>query len=251
MTAACPNGHQSEMSDYCDQCGARIEGPAVSAGPAPGAGSATPSAAPRATQILGPSPDPASPAPSGGGGRAGEEPCPVCQTPRVGQDRYCEGCGYDFTSPPTGTGPMAAVLAAAPGTTATPAWEATAIADRDYYDRVAPEGVPFPLHCPPRTFLLAGGEIRVGRHSNSRGIQPEVDLAGAPEDGAISHLHCLLIEQDDGSYSLVDPGSTNGTSLNDDPTPLMANTSVALADGDCIHLGAWTTITIRARPAAP
>ncbi len=98
----------------------------------------------------------------------------------------------------------------------------------------------------------------MGRASNSRGIQPEVDLTGAPEDSAVSHLHCILIEQPDGAYSVVDPGSTNGTTVNDDPTPLMANLAVALADGDRIHLGAWTTITVRAhrraarhRPGSP
>ena len=249
MTTTCPNGHQSETSDYCDQCGARIEG---AAGTEPGAGlgsvgaTAAPLAAPGPT---GPSPSGAPSLPVAGDPTAGptRQACPTCQTPRVGDDRYCEGCGYDFTAPavvptPAGPGPLSD-----PSSTA--AWEAVAVADREYYDRVAPEGVTFPLHCPSRTFLLAGDEIRVGRHSSSRGIQPEVDLAGAPEDGAISHLHCLLIEQPDGSYKLVDPGSTNGTTLNDDPTPLMANIAVALADGDRIHLGAWPTITVRARPA--
>jgi pSer/pThr/pTyr-binding forkhead associated (FHA) protein len=43
----------------------------------------------------------------------------------------------------------------------------------------------------------------------------------------------------------VDPGSTNGTTLNDAPAAITPNTPVALADGDRIHLGAWTTITIR------
>jgi hypothetical protein len=166
----------------------------------------------------------------------------------VGDDRFCEVCGYDFTAP--APSPGGTIVAAAAGSTGTPAWEAVAIADRDYFDRVAPEGVTFPLHCPTRTFLLAGDQIRIGRHSNSRGIQPEVDLSGAPEDGAISHLHCILIEQPDGSYSVVDPGSTNGTTVNDDATPLMANIAVALADGDRIHLGAWTTITIHARPGS-
>jgi hypothetical protein len=160
----------------------------------------------------------------------------------VGEDRFCEGCGYDFALPPTGAEPASALDTAA--------WEAVAVADRDYYERVAPDGVDFPIHCPPRTFLLAGHEIRVGRRSTSRGIMPEVDLSGAPEDTAISHLHCLLIEQPGGAYFLVDPGSTNGTTLNDDPTPLMANTAVPLADGDRIHLGAWTTITVRSRPPA-
>ncbi len=260
MSFTCPNGHQSETSDYCDQCGARIQGPPSTAPPGPppastpgdpaasvasGAVSAAPGVAP-------PAASPASaPTSTAAGASSGDELCPVCATPRVGDDRFCEVCGYDFTTQAAGTSPGAPVLAAAPGTTTTPAWEATAVADRNYFDRVAPEGVTFPVHCPPRTFLLAGDQIRIGRHSNSRGIQPEIDLSGAPEDGAISHLHCILLEQPDGSYSVVDPGSTNGTTMNDDPTPLMANIAVALADGDRIHVGAWTTITIRAHPAGP
>jgi hypothetical protein len=247
MSAACPNGHQSETTDYCDQCGARIEG----AGPA--AVTAAPASVAPSAPAAALAPDPA-PSPPPGGASTGSDPaadlCPVCQTPRVGQDRFCEGCGYDFTAPPPAGATAEPVMAAVPGTTSTPAWEAVAIADHDYFDRVAAEGVLFPLHCPPRTFLLAGDQIRIGRRSNSRGIQPEVDLSGAPEDSAISHLHCILIEEADGSYSVVDPGSTNGTTLNDDQTPLVANQAAPLTDGDRIHIGAWTTITIHARPPA-
>jgi hypothetical protein len=39
----------------------------------------------------------------------------------------------------------------------------------------------------------------------------------------------------------------NGTTLNDDPTPVGTEAPVSLADGDRIRLGAWTTITLRAR----
>jgi pSer/pThr/pTyr-binding forkhead associated (FHA) protein len=93
--------------------------------------------------------------------------------------------------------------------------------------------------------VLDQPEISVGRHSPTRGIRTQIDLSGAPEDPAISHLHAILLRQDDGSYAVMDPGSSNGTTLNDDPMPIAPNTPVPLADGDRIHLGAWTTITIR------
>ena len=240
MSVLCPNGHPSETADYCDQCGAKIQGAAIPAPAAPAAEAPAPAPAPQ--------PSSAAEAPAGPDGAvvaAAADLCPVCQAPRVGDDRFCESCGYDFTSPPP------SVVATVDGATATGAWEAEVTADREYYDRMAPDGVPFPLHCPPRRFMLAAPEVRIGRHSTSRGIQPEIDLAGAPEDSAISHLHCLLIEQPDGSYVLVDPGSTNGTTLNEDTTPLTANTAVALTDGDRIHLGAWTTITVHRRPVSP
>ncbi len=247
MTVACQNGHLSETTDYCDQCGARIDGPAAgaTAPPAPHSEPAsTPTPPPGTGATVSTAPDTAA------GVGPDDERCPVCQTPRVGDDRFCEGCGYDYTVPPPPPPAAGPPLTAASGAGATGAWEAVAEADRDYFDRVAAEGVSFPAHCPPRLFVLAGDQVRVGRRSTSRGIQPEIDLTGAPEDSAISHLHCILIEEPDGSYSLVDPGSTNGTTLNDDPTPLMANHAVALADGDRIHVGAWTTITIRARAGA-
>ena len=246
MTVVCPNGHQSDMADYCDQCGAKIGGtPAPNAAPAPKPPATPP--VPRGDPIggagVGPGPGGEPPAPAAAAAPAAG--CPVCAMVRVGDDRFCEGCGYDFTSaqPP--------VSAIAEGSALVATWEAIVTADREYYDRVAPEGVEFPGHCPSRHFLLTGDQIRIGRHSASRGVQAEVDLSGAPEDTAISHLHGLLIEQADGSYSLIDPGSTNGTTLNDDPTPLAANVAVPIVDGDQIHLGAWTTITVRARKPAP
>jgi pSer/pThr/pTyr-binding forkhead associated (FHA) protein len=44
---------------------------------------------------------------------------------------------------------------------------------------------------------------------------------------------------------VIDVGSANGTTVNDQLEPIEANTPVPLADGDQIHLGAWTTITLR------
>jgi hypothetical protein len=169
------------------------------------------------------------------------EPCPDCQTPRAGSDKFCEGCGYDFA-----TGESAASRAPADSASGTAgAWEALVEADREYFERVAAEEIDFPSHCPPRRFVLDQPQIGIGRHSPTRGTRPQIDLSGAPEDLAISHLHATLLRQDDGSYALIDPGSSNGTTLNDDPTPITPNTPVALADGDRVHLGAWTTMTIR------
>ncbi|MFD0330538.1 FHA domain-containing protein [Streptacidiphilus monticola] len=43
---------------------------------------------------------------------------------------------------------------------------------------------------------------------------------------------------------VIDQDSTNGTTLNGAPDPIPAHTPVALKDGDRIHVGAWTTITV-------
>jgi hypothetical protein len=231
MSASCPNGHLSKTTDYCDQCGAALENRSAAA-PGGAKPPARASTAPHPTEVeVSPDTTPSVPA----------EPCPDCQTPRVGSDKFCEGCGYDFA-----TGESAASRAPAHSTSGTPGpWEALVEADREYFERVAVQEIDFPSHCPQRTFVLEEPQIGIGRHSPTRGTRPQIDLSGAPEDPAISHLHAILLRQDDGSYTLMDPGSSNGTTLNDDPTPIAPNTPVPLADGDRIHLGAWTTMTIR------
>jgi hypothetical protein len=240
MTVTCINGHQSATTDYCDQCGAKIEG-AASAAPAaaPAPAAAEPAGVAAASSA-------GATSSAGASSSAGAQPCPVCATPRAGDDRFCEGCGFDFESGTGGSVPASATTTSG-GATAEPAlWEVVASADREYFDRMAPEGVTFPPHCPDRTFGVSGEQVRIGRRSPSRGVAPEIDLSGAPEDPAISHLHALLLRQGDGSYALVDPGSTNGTTVNGGKDPIAVNEAVPLKDGDRIHLGAWTTLTLKA-----
>jgi pSer/pThr/pTyr-binding forkhead associated (FHA) protein len=121
-------------------------------------------------------------------------------------------------------------------------------ADRAYYDSVQAASGPdagaiiFPAYCPERRFRLSGTEVRVGRRSVSRGIDPEIDLTGPPADPGVSRLHAVLIEAPDGTWSVVDPGSENGTLVNGNEIP--QGEAVPLHDGDRIHLGAWTALTI-------
>lgn len=61
----------------------------------------------------------------------------------------------------------------------------------------------------------------------------------------MSHLHALLLAQADGSWSIVDLDSANGTLVNDEPNPLRPNMPRPLADGDRVYIGAWTRITLR------
>src|SRR5205807_1999647 len=65
---------------------------------------------------------------------------------------------------------------------AAPTWEAVVAADRDYYDRMQAEEIPFPAVYPDRVFTLTTLRAVIGRRSASRGIKPEIDLSGAPED---------------------------------------------------------------------
>ncbi|MFI6926684.1 FHA domain-containing protein [Nonomuraea spiralis] len=209
--ATCPQGHASGSDDYCDVCGAQMGGAA---------------AAPPQPQATG-----------GGSGGGGDDACPVCQTPRAGQ--FCEVCGHDFTG--AGSPVPIPVLGAR--------WEAVTAADRGYYEKVLAEGGPdaasiaFPPYCPERSFGLAGEQVRIGRRSKARNLAPEIDLTGPPEDPGVSHLHAVLLAQPDGTWTLVDPGSANGTQVNGRTVQL--NTPVRIGPGDRIHLGAWTVITIR------
>ncbi|WP_261574148.1 FHA domain-containing protein [Frankia gtarii] len=126
-------------------------------------------------------------------------------------------------------------------------WEAIVEAEREYYDSGDDHRVPFPTFYPRRVFALAGEQMLVGRRSESRGIHPDIDLSGAPEDPGISRSHALFEQLPDGGYAVRDPGSTNGTRLNDEPDPIEPGQPVPLRDGDRVYLGAWTRITLRAR----
>jgi pSer/pThr/pTyr-binding forkhead associated (FHA) protein len=86
--------------------------------------------------------------------------------------------------------------------------------------------------------------VRIGRRSASKGTNPEIDLADT--DPGVSHSHALLTLSVDGVWLVSDLGSTNGTYLNDEPSPLTAGQTRALKDSDQVHVGAWTTITLHA-----
>jgi FHA domain/Double zinc ribbon len=218
--AVCPNGHSSESEDYCDQCGAPIGASTTGGGPSSSASGAFPAV-------------PAGASPPGSEPVAAAEPCPQCGAPRSGDDRFCEGCGYDFVT-------------AAPVVVAE--WEAVTAADQNQFDRNAPDGLSFPTTYSERSFPLSSDTVRIGRGGQRPGVPPpEIDLSAAPEDPGISHMHAVLRRQADGSYAVLDLGSTNGTLLNDDPAPLAAGVEAPLADGDVIRLGAWTTVTVRQR----
>jgi len=257
----CPAGHTSASSDFCDVCGMRIGAP--------------PGAQPQEPQKPQEPQPPAAEAPA--------EPCPHCGAARSG--RFCESCGFDFDAggssrertiegvivPPPGTAPAAPAAPAEPPPPAAPipamaepvpvsaaavpaggpvAWTAVVAGDHDYFEDVVAAGGPdsaslrFPDYCPERRFRLAGPEMRIGRRSASQGLEPEIDLTGPPTDPGVSRLHAALIAEPDGSWAILDPGSENGTLVNG--TEIAAGVRVPLHDGDRIHLGAWTVITVRA-----
>jgi len=156
--------------------------------------------------------------------------------------RFCEACGHDSALPePAAGSPAAAPEAKAVG------WTAVVNADRDFYERVVaregPDTVEFPPFFPERRIVLEGNTTLIGRHNREQGVEPEIDLGIHPVDRGVSTQHAVLRVRDSG-LTVTDLGSTNGTSLNGSEDLLPEGEETPLADGDRIHIGAWTTITI-------
>ena len=239
--ALCPDGHQSASTDYCDECGLSMgaaAGSAVSGGGAPGYPGGTLGVSTVAMTL---------------------EPCPNCLLPRT-DDPFCEGCGFDFENqapnltatvpaPDPAPVPPPAPTTPAPSPNGTARWTLVATADRAYYDSVVADGeidpnsYPFPPFCPERRFTLAGDNLRIGRTSATKGAV-EIALTGPPTDPGISHLNAVLQVRPDGGWTISDPGSTNGTVLNDDTAAIPRNQAIPIEPGFRIHVGVWTTLTL-------
>ena len=168
------------------------------------------------------------------------------------RDRSIEGVNVTLSGTGPGqppTGPALAGSGPAPAASTPSTWTAMVASDRAYFENVVAAGGPdaaaveFPGYTPERRFQLAGPEMRIGRRSVSRGLEPEIDLTGPPTDPGISRLHAVLLAEPDGSWTILDPGSENGTLVNG--KEITAGVRLPLHDGDRIHLGAWTVITIQ------
>jgi hypothetical protein len=229
MPVTCPNGHQSESTDYCDTCGAVIAG-------------STPAAADPATAQMPVVPPAAT--------------CPNCGAPREADEAFCEVCGLDFATgqlpvapatDPTGAG------APPPAAAATAEWVAVVSADHRYFESNQAESpdasVTFPTDAEVREVPLTTSEILIGRRSDSKGIFPAIDLSQPPADPGVSRKHAVLRQEADG-WVVVDQGSTNGTVVRSAVSPIKPGEAVRLHDGDHLHVGAWTRITLQ-RVGAP
>ncbi|ASQ94698.1 FHA domain-containing protein [Streptomyces sp. 11-1-2] len=130
-------------------------------------------------------------------------------------------------------------------------WIAVVAPDREYFmammNRSGPEaaGLNLPAYSPEQQLPLNSGQITIGRRRHSTGEAPDIDLGRPPEDPGVSHQHALLVQQPDGVWAVVDQDSTNGTTINGGEEPIQPFVPVPLRDGDRVHVGAWTTITVR------
>ena len=217
-TYSCPKGHQSGEPDFCSECGAKIQG-------APQGASASSPAAATSTAL-----------------------CPDCAAPRTDtSSNFCEVCGYNFATgthgnvpeepaPPPPPPPPPAPVVAPPA--APKQWTLVAAIDASLRE---PDGPEPPANVAPVTIMLDKAVSLIGRRSDKRAILPEV---GLELDDGVSHRHALLTRGDDGSLTLRDIGSANGTRLNGADVPPLVDT--VLHDGDQITLGRWTRLSVKA-----
>ena len=176
--------------------------------------------------------------------------CPHCGTRNEAEALFCEGCGYDFTTgqapPPT----EESNVVSAPATVVEPVgWVVIVEVDPTWYDlRGELAGEP----CPPptsSTIQLAGTTALIGRTSRTHRVYPEIALDG---DTGVSRRHAQLVYAVEGTWSIVDLGSSNGTYVvpaGEHPTAdgeaIPVGIPRSLADRDAIYLGAWTKLTLR------
>ena len=259
MSARCPDGHESESTDYCDICGLPMT--AASATPAPGLGAAPPTM-------------PIDPSALG----AADKPCPNCASLVPVDDLFCEVCGYDFTTgalpalvthpggvPVTGGDAGQASVTPAPGGGgaaggASPAgtytgtgadhggplvWVAEVWVDPDWFATQESDE-----QCPsagmPVVAPLRENSVLIGRVSVSRNIHPQVDCGA---DHGVSRAHAQLTT-DGQRWWVEDLQSSNGTFVGPAgapiPTiPVPPGQRVEFAPGDRIYVGAWTRIVVR------
>lgn len=226
-------------------------------GPTPPVGPGGTSGAPQAFQQSGPPAPPAFPqetgrpqqgGPSFGGGDDDWVISPPTSGSPGGPGGPGQGGGYGYPQP----GPTQAPPPPGPAYPQQPAtWMATIGPDRDYFmammQRSGPEaaGLNLPAYSPEQQRTLTGNQITIGRRRHSTGESPDIDLSVPPEDPGVSHQHAVLVQQPDGNWAIVDQNSTNGTTVNGGEEPIQPFVPVPLQDGDRVHVGAWTTITVR------
>ncbi|MBF2063452.1 MAG: FHA domain-containing protein [Calothrix sp. C42_A2020_038] len=209
-TYQCPKGHISTEPDYCSECGTKIQD--------------SPSISVTIEQLD-----------SKTSSTQNTIICPACSASHDSSSgNFCEICGYNFT---TGVhGEIPPLKESTNPSPSTPNFlEITITIDPTLRSPESPE----PPNQPPIILRLDKDSNLIGRCSEARGINPEVALNF---DSAVSHRHALINRQSDGTFTLRDIASTNGTLLNKvELTPMV---DADLQDGDELILGHWTRIKV-------
>lgn len=224
-TYDCPAGHNSVDPDFCSECGNQLA-------PAPGSAPAAPAADPSST---------ATPATSTSGAH---ENCPMCTEVRDGSAQFCGVCGYDYVNKTGGEVPQAAAPApAAPA----PSYAPPAVPSP------APASAPTSLSSAridlevvvgktgPRKHSLFDNENLIGRPNNKVALSLVID-----GDEGISRRQMMITRQPDGSVTVRDLDSANGTKVEHDggTVTVAVGEERPIVVGDKIIIGEHTVVTI-------
>lgn len=215
----CSDGHPSTSTDFCSECGIEMPGqepPAVAA---------------------------ASPA-------AKNEKCPQCGAEREEPSSpFCGVCGYNFN---TGQGgdvvpslPAAEDAPQVPESSADIAPDSAATPEVIVAQGLTGPHIGLEVSFSEPTlsgkfrFVLYGEENLIGRQSST--VKQTVPLDGK-HDQAVSARHCVINRSPEGTWTINDVGSTNGTRVNGQD--LTAGVEQKLSQGDRIEIGRCTVITV-------
>jgi hypothetical protein len=225
-TYNCPAGHNSVDPDFCSECGNQLA-------PTPGSAPAAPAADPSST---------AAPATSTSGAH---ENCPKCTEVRDGSAQFCGVCGYDYVNKTGGEVPQAAAPApAAPAPhyappavpTSSPSSAPAASLSSARIDLEVVVG-----KTGPRKHSLFDNENLIGRPNNKVALSLVID-----GDEGISRRQMMITRQPDGSVTVRDLDSANGTKVEHDggTVTVAVGEERPIVVGDKIIIGEHTVVTI-------
>jgi pSer/pThr/pTyr-binding forkhead associated (FHA) protein len=101
---------------------------------------------------------------------------------------------------------------------------------------------PCPVGEPAQTFAFDVSEMLIGRRDDRRDIRPEIPVG----DPGASRRHAKFVKNADGTVSLQDLASMNGTRFNAADMP--PGSRQVLKEGDEVTLGRWTRIRLGRKP---
>ncbi len=219
----CPKGHTSTESDYCSECGAKIQVSSLLETVKHSSVTLSHPLSSANSAIIN---------------------CPECTAPHdPDSGNFCEICGYNFRTGSSGEIPIV-----------TPVITPVITENKNpiFFEIVveidpALKTAESPEHPAQKPYIISleKESYLIGRNSDRRGIYPDIPL---DFDDAISHRHALIIREPNGELLLRDVGSSNGTQLNGIDVHNLVDKP--LKEGDIITLGHWTKLTIQKKKLA-
>ena len=118
--------------------------------------------------------------------------------------------------------------------------------DREFFSYATSGEIDFPEDFDgPIEVVMTAQKYLIGRQSNKRSIEPDIDLSVLTLDPAVSIEHAQVQLDHGTTVTVTDLGSTNGTVVGVPSGPdIDANTQVPVAEGSSVYLGAWTKLTV-------